>query len=704
MNFSKNLFFAATIFSLFFASGCSKSSSSNTTTATPTASVGPTVEITGTVSAPGATVGVIASIQSGNFNALFSKLFAREAIAAFSAGTAPVGAGMNVDLIEIDNKGNQVGSAIATTTTTATGSYTIAAPNGFTPANRFVMRAKRSSDPSKYLDAFVTSTTVHVNPVTDIAKSLVITAASGVGLANISPETIAEFHDHVNQMANEVGTFTDIASAKSLILAKHNASEDSLNFVSSISSSGIITGKVTDSSGAPLPNIKIIIRDFNNWVNRATTHTNASGIYTVHVPAGDYILGAFNTTTTSTAASEWWTTAGGSPNEYDAEKISVTTTLTKDWVLDPGVKVSGTVTGETTKLPVAGVIVEVRDFSNDQPIAWTSSAADGTYQLSVRPGNYSIISINRTAQPYASELYNVAQNGGIDYMQAEKVTLTIGTPKTADFSLLDGRELSGQVTDGGTAVAGITVRIHSPASPTTGSAFLYGMRTDLEGKYRLWLRPNPASQPYTARSRGQVLTPDLSVSSQTTQNFSASTGKILLKFADASGKPISQVKTSINDFSKGTYFGNETSNSDGSVTLYSTATAVRLSFTVDNNSGFGSQIYNGVTQTSSATAVAVAIGSTTDLGTVTLPAGGVLSGTITVNGVAVGNASLQVRSGGTANANTFLGKTTHLDGSYTLSLPLGTYSMRACAPAVACATTFKTVTIVSGANTLDFAI
>jgi len=73
-----------------------------------------------------------------------------------------------------------------------------------------------------------------------------------------------------------------------------------------------------------------------------------------------------------------------------------------------------------------------------------------------------------------------------------------------------------------------------------------------------------------------------------------------------------------------------------------------------------------------------AAASPTAIGPITLPAGGELKGVVTLAGAPAGNLTVQVRSGGTGAANRFVNTRTQSDGSYTISLPGGTYA-RVCA-------------------------
>ncbi len=61
-----------------------------------------------------------------------------------------------------------------------------------------------------------------------------------------------------------------------------------------------------------------------------------------------------------------------------------------------------------------------------------------------------------------------------------------------------------------------------------------------------------------------------------------------------------------------------------------------------------------------------------------MPAGAVLSGTVTKGGTPVDGAIVQVRSGGSTGAFRFVSTRTQSDGTYTISLPAGTYN-RVCA-------------------------
>lgn len=652
------------------------------------------VAITGTVSGPG---GQVAFNQPTDMLSRFARLFISSSFAQASGVFSGVGAGVAVNLIEIDVSGAQVGNPLATAATLADGSYTLTAPTGFVPSSKYVVRATASGG---QLDAIVTGTSVNVDPVSNVTTLVVLATASGSGLGSITIAEVTAVQEDIQSLASDGTTYASATDATTQLTAKANANEETSNIISSIVSTGVISGMVQDSAGLPLPNIKIVVRNFGNWVTRAVAQTDATGAYTLNVPAGDYILGAINMTAASTAASEWWTQGGGATNQFSAEKITVaTSTLTKDFLLEPGVRISGKVTGAGTAL--GGIRVLARDSINDQPVAGTQTGLDGTFRLNIRPGSYTLGAVNITDQPFATQYYAGTGTTANTASAATPVTASVGTDVAADFALPGGYKIAGTVSDPVTGnVTGMSVRVYDASLPgDTGGAFVNGVRTDLQGQYRLWLLPNTsAATAYIVRARGQKQTADVSSGSMAL-NFSAAVGKITANLTDVNGLPVSQAKVGVYDTSAN-YLGFESSNADGSVSVYSTVTPVRLEFKIDNGTTVGSSLYNGKTQFSLASDVAApAGGPLTDIGTVALPLGGVLSGAVTVSGVPKGNYVVQLRSGGTAfPTNQFVATRTQSDGSYSVSLPYGTYNIRACIPG-SCSGAFSSVTISSSALT-----
>jgi hypothetical protein len=266
--------------------------------------------------------------------------------------------------------------------------------------------------------------------------------------------------------------------------------------VTSITAQGSITGTVTDSGSTAVAGVQIMVRTFGDQTTMAITRTDASGNYTVHVPAGDYIVGALNDTATSTAASQWWTASGGTTGMFLAEKVTVATTaVTRSFSLAAGGRISGTVTAGTSSTTLPGIQATLCAFASGQTLMWVRTQPDGTYNFNVAPGDYYLTFRNSTLASYGTGIYNSAiSGGGTNKTQGEKITVTAGAGLTANIGLVAGGLVSGTVTDGTTAAAGIAVRFQD----STG-AYAESTRTGVDGTYRMWVQPGQ----YNILCRGQ---------------------------------------------------------------------------------------------------------------------------------------------------------------------------------------------------------
>ena len=649
--FSCLVYFLAPL--MFAVTACSSSSSSSTTS------------VTGSVSAPG---GSVAFNPPGKLESMFASIFGSHAIAGVS-GVINVGAGVDIELIEVDASGSKVGATIASTTTEADGSYTLLVPGSYQPDSKYIIRATGTTES---MDVRYTGATNNIDPVTDAVSDLITTTVSD--LSTVSTTEVTQIKEEVDAIVQAIDPTSLSATALSTaIKTEVNSNEEVSNQLSSTTAAGSICGNVKDSGSNNLENITIVVRDFGDWVTRAKTKTDASGDYCVNVPDGSYILGALNYTTSSMAASEWWHTSGTKYSQFDAERITVSSSasLTRNFSLEDGARITGTVTAGTggtlaSAAPIEGVKVALRLFQNFFPVVAKKSDENGVYVLNVIPGEYQIEAVNQTRFDYASEIYDGASGSSIRY-EAVKMTLSVGTTTNRDFTLEKGYKVSGTVLDdvAGNPVTGVRVRVQAPGGPS------FRLRTNKEGKYRIWLQPAA----YTIQSYGQSAGVDLSASSQI-QDFSTQVGTLTMTVQDSAGDPVSQVKLFITD-SSGSFIGNEITSSDGTTTLYSTATGNHLLYImIDDNQSYASTIWNGKTQLLSGDQIAMTQGSNTSLGTVTLPDAGLLSVTVTSDATnPVTNYGIQLRSGGTGGANRFVSNRTLSNGNMQLSVPAGTYNL-----------------------------
>jgi hypothetical protein len=153
--------------------------------------------------------------------------------------------------------------------------------------------------------------------------------------------------------------------------------------------------------------------------------------------------------------------------------------------------------------------------------------------------------------------------------------------------------------------------------------------------------------------------------------------EITASIQDASGHPVSMTYTQLFSTSSAAnypFLAYEFTNGDGSLRHYATpGSSVYL--VIAGGRMVGSQAYNGqLNYPTNGTKIAVpSDGSNIDLGTISLPAGAVLTGVVqsASTGQPLANSFVQVRYGGYSDAYRLFTARTMIDGSYIISLPAG---------------------------------
>lgn len=675
-----------------------------------------TVSVSGAVSALN---GKVAFYSPSTTDQLMAALFGKPLFAAIS-GESSVGPGITVNLIKVGADGKQVGAVIATATTDADGKYSIDAPEGFVASSAHVVRAVNSTG-AVTVEARVDSLTPNIDTTSDVTSSVI--AANALDLAKLSPAEIAEIQAAIADVVeNTDATTATVDAYRAAILAAAADNEAATNVVSSSVASGQICGTVKDSAGTALGNIRIVVRDFGNWVTRAKTKTATDGTYCVNVPKkgdadkyisgktleGEYILGALNFTSSSFAASQWWTSTsdtaagtGGANSQFKAEKIEVlasSTTITKDMVLDKdGARVTGTVTGPNSA-SVEGMRVVIRNYNTFKPLASAKVKADGSYRINVKATDYMISFRNKTRHPYASEIYRDGTTGEFNRNMASRETMVANQDNTYDAELAAGAVISGIVKDNsGTAVSGEVLFVDN-----ADGGRIEALRTNKAGKFRIWVNPRLGSglaTPYTVRTRGQALAADtngaddntkthfkLSASPSTGLIFDAQTTKILgvLVSGDATQVPVSSAVVFLTNSNK----DKAVSAADGSFTLYTTNPDTTNSHyfyaRMDNDVNYASGAFDGTTsviRTPRDTAVINSAAGDFDLGNLTVQTLGVTSGIDAGVGYVKGNAGagstlVKFFTAAPSGATFMIGTNSRGDGSFNVTVPAGTYVVR----------------------------
>ena len=663
------------------------------------------VTLSGVVTAPS---GAIAQLQpTGIKSMLADALFGRQ-IAAVTTGWSDVGGGVAVQLIQVDAAGSQVGEAIATATTASDGSYSLTLPDGFTGGPEYVVRVGSGTVMDSRVP--VSSGSLDINPGSDAASDLVtdvIAAVSGQ-LSDMSIDELQTLMDETESALVDIdfSAYTDISGFSAAILDSVKNDEEKANVLYSSVSSGKICGTVTDSNGAALQNILVLVRDYGNWVTRAKAKTDASGNYCLNVPkagdtdpftgntvTGEYILGAINRTGASYAASEWWTSGGGSNNQFGAEKISVpnSTQVDKDFsLLASGARITGTVQG-FDGVYAQGMKVLFREYDTFKPVVSAPVQADGSYRVNVAPGDYLISFRNNTKfHHYASEVYNNQHQRN----QGDRVTVVAGANGPYDANLEAGKVFNGTVytnsTDSVPAV-GTVVTLNDPSL----SGSVERIRTNKKGKFRMWVQTG-VDYEINARGSTQAIA---AASSAAGLAFATDVAEISGKLvSDADGTtPVSQLFVRISPWN-GTqatqYISQDSGAEDGSFTLYAPPGDYIVYARADSDINYGSGVYNGTNMANSAygdvAPITVGVGEVGSSGTghpslgsnIRVPTLGVTSsGTLNtgvgyLDGSATAGATSVKILTGTSSDKRLTTTASRGDGSFRVSLPAGTYSVK----------------------------
>jgi hypothetical protein len=143
------------ILSCLFFIGCSSSSDDNDQPAQVEG-----IEISGTAEAPS---GAVASYEQPSIFRVASQFFITPVAAALT-GLEPI-EGALVELIRVDNNGEQVGDVLATTTTSITGDYNLTLPTGVDLSGDLITRITGRNDAQ--LRAQVVEASVNITPVSE---------------------------------------------------------------------------------------------------------------------------------------------------------------------------------------------------------------------------------------------------------------------------------------------------------------------------------------------------------------------------------------------------------------------------------------------------------------------------------------------------------------------------------------------------------
>jgi len=175
-------------------SACSSSSSTPATT---------TTTVTGVAKAPG---GTIAQFENKSF-LLATVDFLIPLAYSEITGLQPVG-GADVELIRVDDSGNQVGDVLASTVTSITGDYSLALPSGVSFAGNLIVRITGNASTS--LSAQVVDQTVDITPLSQFVLDKFV--EDGTALDTLPVNEVVALRGRVEEFDLTVAPGANIAA------------------------------------------------------------------------------------------------------------------------------------------------------------------------------------------------------------------------------------------------------------------------------------------------------------------------------------------------------------------------------------------------------------------------------------------------------------------------------------------------------------
>ncbi len=293
-----------------------------------------------------------------------------------------------------------------------------------------------------------------------------VTAANGTWSALEAPG-----YDYVTFSLNNYATqywqnTTNSQNAQPVVVTSGGTTP---NINAALAADGTISGTVTAAAGgAPLGGVSVNVYPNSCCGVGVLAVTAPNGTWSVSEPAGSYSVSfALDNYATVYYAQPVTVTPGGATPNINAALAADGT-------------ISGTVTAAAGGAPLGGVSVQVNPSVCCGAGASTSTAANGTWSVSVPAGAYAVsFSLN----DYATQYW---ENTANPYL-ATSVEVTAGmTSPNINAALVADGLVSGTViaAAGGSPLAGVTVSFQDPTTEVFAS-----VDTDTEGNYSSRLPP-----------------------------------------------------------------------------------------------------------------------------------------------------------------------------------------------------------------------
>jgi hypothetical protein len=461
---------------------------------------------------------------------------------------------------------------------------------------------------------------------------------------------------------------------------------------------GSITGTVTNLGGTPLDNVSLQLTT-GAGQHAGSADTDASGDFTINgLAAGAYYLRTYNNSGyldvvydggSGAICRDCVPSESGSPIAVTLGETAPAITL----ALTPGKTISGTITDQSTHLPIQSVGVQIYSATGFVASGFTNSS--GAYTASGLPAGVFYARASSFDGGYIDQLWDNLVCPACDPEGSTPIDLTgPAMSATANFAMTRGASVSGTVTDFGTGlpVRNAFITITSFANPdgtgaTSNDAGVFTVSGLVPGTYFA----NVSASGYIPQIYNGIPcggesceepsgTPFTVVAGAPTTgiNFALRVGgRITGRITDASSAGIEGVDVAIYDVD-GNYFGGGTTSATGTYAVIGLPSGSYVAKT-DNSLGYIDEMYDDLTclacEENNGRRIEVNAGATTPGIDFSLARGGRISGIVTAAG---GGPLVDVTVSIADSHGTHVSSVrTDTNGVYISSgLPSGTYFVR----------------------------
>jgi hypothetical protein len=240
-----------------------------------------------------------------------------------------------------------------------------------------------------------------------------------------------------------------------------------------------VSGTVTDVHGAPIAHVQVHVWSPAGAPVAGSTYTDASGVYSLGLAAGSYLL--YFIPPNDAQGMGWWSATGFTYSMTDAGAIDLTAgdAPGTDLVLPDAIYISGTVT-TASSVPIAGIQVTASRREGDSTwFYYGTTDAAGAYRVDVPPAAFTVSFTDPTGV-YPFVYYSTT---GVTVAESAASVVTVASTSVSgiDATLTAGLHITGTVTDtNGLPLKEITVRAYTADLHELGHTW-----TDADGKYSL---------------------------------------------------------------------------------------------------------------------------------------------------------------------------------------------------------------------------